>query len=106
MISESSIQEATRRIVEAFAPDRVIVFGSVARGQAGASSDLDLMVVVPQVGDRRAMATAMGGVLWGLRLACDVVVLSREEFEREREQVGSVARPAAMEGRVVYDRAA
>jgi predicted nucleotidyltransferase len=106
MIPESTIQEAVRRIVEAFAPERVIVFGSAARGDQGPKSDLDLLVIVPRIENRRAMTTAMSGLLWGLRIPCDLLVLTGEEFERERGVIGSVIRPAAAEGRVVYDRAA
>jgi len=43
--AEDRIEEAARRIVEAADPDRIIVFGSAARGAAGASSDVDLLVV-------------------------------------------------------------
>lgn len=106
MIPESTIQEAVRRIVDAFAPERVIVFGSAGRGDQGAKSDLDLLVLVPRIENRRAMTTAMSGLLWGLRIPCDLLVLTPEEFEQERGTVGSVIRPAAAEGRVVYDRAA
>lgn len=106
MISESTIQEAVRRIVDAFAPDRVIVFGSVARGEQGPKSDLDLLVIVPRIENRRALTTAMSGLLWGLRLPCDLLVLTQREFEHEQGIVGSVIRPAAAEGKVVYERAA
>jgi hypothetical protein len=44
--------------------------------------------------------------LWGLRLARDIVVMSPEEFERDREIPGTIARPAWLEGKVLYERAA
>ena len=106
MISESTIQESVRRIVEAFAPDRAIVVWFFARGEQGFRSDLDLLVIVPRIANRRAMTTVMSGLRSGLRLPCDLLVLTQSEFEGGSGVVGSAIRTAAAEGKDVYDRAA
>jgi uncharacterized protein len=105
MNTDATIQEAVRRIAEQFRPAKVILFGSWARHEADEQSDVDLIVVVDEVKDHLALATQMGKPLRGLKMPCDIVVLSVEEFEQERKLPGLV-RVAEREGRVVYERAA
>jgi uncharacterized protein len=52
--SEQKISEMVRRIVEGFHPDKIILFGSYARGAAGPDSDADLLVVMPVKGSKRS----------------------------------------------------
>jgi len=106
MVSEQILQEATRRLVQKFAPLKVILFGSQARGTADPKSDVDLLVVCPLSGRRREMIVAMDLTLNGLGIARDIVILTPEEYERDREIPGTIARPASRQGRVLYDRAA
>ena len=105
MITEVDLRQAVDALVARFRPDRVILFGSNARGTADVRSDVDLLVVCPVQGSRRAMQVAMDRTLRGCRFARDIVILTREEFERDRHIPGTVARPAWLEGRVLYERA-
>ena len=102
MINAEIIQRACERLVAEFHPQRIILFGSQARGTADERSDVDLLVVTPLRDTRRAMLLQMDRALKGLRLACDIVLLTPEEYELERQIPGTVARPAALEGRVIY----
>ena len=104
VISEQVIKRATERLVAGFHPDRVILFGSQARVTADERSDVDLLVVCPFSGRRRALMVAMDRALHGLGFARDVIVLTPEEFERDRHIPGTVARPAWLEGKVLYER--
>jgi len=104
MISDSDLRQAVDTLVESFRPERVILFGSHARGTADDRSDVDLLVVCPVQGSRRALQVAMDRTLRGCRFARDIVILTREEFERDRHIPGTVARPAWLEGRVLYER--
>ena len=104
MVDLDLLRTATERIVTQFHPDRVILFGSQARGTADERSDVDLLVICPVKGDRRALVTAMDRSLRGLPIATDIVVLTPEEFETERRIPGTVARPAAREGKVLFER--
>ncbi len=104
MISEQLLRQATERLVAEFRPQRVILFGSQARRTANERSDVDLLVVCPITGSRRALMVAMDRALRGLGFARDVIVLTPEEFERDRHIPGTVARPAWREGRVLYER--
>ena len=106
MVTEQVIEEATRRLVRRFACQKVILFGSQARGTADARSDVDLLVVCPLKGRRRDMMVEMDLALGGLGIARDIVILTPEEYERDRQIPGTIARPASIEGKVLYDRAA
>ncbi len=106
MVTEETLRLATDRLVEEFRPQRVILFGSQARGTADARSDVDLLVICPvppKPGSRRAMMVAMDRALRGLEIATDFIILSPEEFERDRQIPGTVARPAWQEGKVLYE---
>jgi predicted nucleotidyltransferase len=105
MVSDEILRIATERLVQEFQPRRVILFGSHARGTADAHSDVDLLVVCPVSGSRRALMVAMDRALGGLGFARDVIVLTPEEFEIDRHIPGTVARPAWKEGKILYEAA-
>ena len=106
MVPQQVLREAVKRLVEGFEPIRIILFGSQARGAADDRSDVDLLVICRVAGRKRDLMVAMDRALNGLGIARDVVVLTPEEFERDRHIPGTVARPASLEGKVLYDSAA
>lgn len=94
-----------RRIVRHFHPERIIVFGSQARGEARADSDVDLLVVIPGVAHRRHAEAAIYAALAGIPLATDVVVTTPDDVDRYQDVVGTVLLPALREGVTIYARA-
>ncbi len=104
MISEQTLGKITKRLVARFRPERIILFGSHARGKSDDRSDVDILVVCPIKGKRRTSMVEMDGALEGLELAIDIIVLTPDEFELDRQIPGTVARPAWLEGRVIYER--
>ncbi len=103
---QDAITEMVRRIVTRFNPERVIIFGSHARGTAGPDSDVDLLVVMHPHGSKRARAVEIYGLLAGMGVPKDVIVVTPEEFEAYQDAPGTVIRTARQEGKVLYDRAA
>lgn len=93
--------EAVRRIVEAVQPQRVILFGSAARGDGDGASDLDFLVV-KQCACRREVAAKIYRALIGVGRAVDVVVVTPEDVGRYRNSPCTVIEPAMREGKVVY----
>lgn len=98
------IADMVRRIVERFRPERIVLFGSRGRGTPQADSDVDLLVVMRVDGSRRRAAAEIDAALSDRRVPLDLLVVTPEQFERERETIGSVLRPAIAEGRVLYER--
>jgi uncharacterized protein (DUF433 family)/predicted nucleotidyltransferase len=98
------IEEITDRIVAEFAPERVILFGSRARGDARADSDVDLFVEMatnlPPAERIRAVDRLFRPRSWPM----DVVVLTPEEAAASRASRNSLVRVAEREGKVVYER--
>jgi len=80
---------------------KIILFGSQAKGTADDRSDVDLLVICPIKGPRRGKMVAMDRSLRGL--ARDIVLLTPEEFERDRLIPGTIARPAWQEGKILYE---
>ena len=100
------IAEMVRRIVERFNPEKIILFGSYARGTAGPDSDVDLLVIMPVSGSKREMCVAIRVALADIGLATDVIVATPTEAALYRDQVGTIIYPAFREGKVLYERAA
>jgi predicted nucleotidyltransferase len=101
---ERIIDEMVRRIVARFDPERIILFGSAARGEAGPDSDVDLLVVMPVKGLKREKQLEIRKVLRGIPTPVDIVVSTPEEFDWRQEIVGTIEYPAVQEGKVLYAR--
>jgi len=104
-LSEERIREIVGRIVEVAQPEKIILFGSAARGELGPNSDVDVMVVKSGV-HRRKLAGDIYMNLFGVGQAVDVVVVAPEDIERYGKCPALVIEPALREGKVVYDAAA
>jgi len=94
-----------RRIVKRFDPDRVILFGSHARGTAGPDSDVDLLIVMSVAGSKREKQLEVRRALHEFKVSKDIIVTTPEDFVWRKEIPGTIERPAAREGKVVYVRA-
>ena len=103
---QRAIDEMVRRIVRRFRPEKIILFGSHARGDAGPDSDVDLLVVMRVRGSRRKKATEIELALAGLGVPKDLLLVTPEQVERDRDQLGTIIRPALREGKVLYERSA
>lgn len=93
--------EILERIIEVANPETVILFGSTAKGTAGADSDVDLLVIA-RVSHRRRTAQAIYERLYGILIPVDIVVATPEDVERHRKRVGSIIGPALRDGKVIY----
>ncbi len=103
---QRKIDELVRRIVERFRPEKIILFGSYARGTAGEDSDADILVVMPVRGSKRKKATQIDIALVGLDLPVDVIVVTPKELDRNKNIIGTIIYPALKEGKVLYEKAA
>jgi predicted nucleotidyltransferase len=108
IISEATIQEAVDILVREAAPSKVILFGSYARGEAHADSDLDFLVVLDRPFDKLAEMNRLRDVLRPLRIPVDVLVTNtRHVASTWADFPGTYLYDALREGRVMYamDRA-
>ncbi len=98
------LEEITRRILETTTPERIILFGSHARGEAGPDSDLDLLVIASGVTHPRQESTRIRRALRGLLIPIDVIVATPEQIRQYRNTIGLIYGPALREGKVLYER--
>lgn len=104
-VDDDICRSAVKLLLEAAPGATVIVFGSYARGDVQPGSDLDLLVVEPQVGDRYAEMSRLAQALAHLRVAIDVLVVSTDQFRYWRDTPNTVYHRAAREGRA-YEQVA
>lgn len=105
MVAQEKIAEAARIIARTAGPRKIILFGSYGRGAPRENSDVDLPVVEADVRDRAAEMTRLIRVLSPLRIAVDLLVVSRERFDHWVTTPGSVYFSAVREGKVLYETA-
>ncbi len=99
------IRKIVDRIRARVNPEKIILFGSHARGVGNAESDVDLLIVMPVVGSKRDKAVEIGVLVHDIRIAKDIIVITPEDFRKRKNIVGTIERPAAREGKVLYARA-
>lgn len=102
--TQAGIDEIVSRIVEAARPERILLFGSAARGTTGPHSDLDFLVIKAGRYNPRKVAGDIYLRLRGIARAVDLVVVTPQQVEMYRNSPYSVVYPAVREGRVVYER--
>jgi predicted nucleotidyltransferase len=105
MIDEQTLEQAVKRIVAAAQPTRVIVFGSYGRSDADEGSDLDIMVIKPQVSDKYTEMIRLHEAVGSIGAGVDVLVYSEEEYDRRSQVPGTVLYWARKEGRALYGTA-
>lgn len=105
MSTQEKIEELTRRIASRFKPEQIILFGSHGRGDAGAESDVDLLVVMNVDKTKRQAAVEIGVAVHDIDLPKDIIVTTPQEYEWRKDVTGTIEYPAAHEGKVLYARA-
>ena len=100
-----TLDRIVKRLVTRFKPERIILFGSHARGTADTDSDVDLLVVMPLTNRKRRQTTlAMQLALKDIRTPKDIIVVTPEEVDRQKNIPGTLIRPALLEGKTLYVR--
>jgi predicted nucleotidyltransferase len=100
---DPQLAEIVKRLVAAYSPERVFLFGSRARGEVGPDSDYDLLVVVPDDSSQERATSRLGyQALRGTGVAADVVVWRRSSFERRAHVRTSLPYAALHEGVVLH----
>ena len=103
-LDQPVLDEIIRRVVEVAEPEKIVLFGSAARGEMGPHSDVDLLIVKAGA-DALDLMSRIYRRLRGVGAAVDAIVVSPEDVERYRNSHALVIKPALREGRVVYEAA-
>jgi predicted nucleotidyltransferase len=101
-LTEQQSQDLVARIVAAAHPQRIILFGSAARGDGNDQSDIDVLVIADETSHRRKTAQAIYRHLLGSCLPVDVVVAKPSDLEKYGQSIGLIYREALRDGRDLY----
>ena len=97
------VADVVERIVRVAEPEKIVLFGSAARGEMGLDSDYDFLVIKGGKFNRDRVTVAIYRELRGKSAPVDVVVVTPEEVERYSNTHCLVICPALEEGKIVYD---
>lgn len=106
LVTGTKIADAVRCIVEVARPEKVILFGSAARGDTNRDSDADFLVVLKHVDRPREESVRIRRALRSINMPVDIVVVGQDQLRTLGDHPGLVYREAIRHGRVLYDRAA
>lgn len=102
-IGDPRLAEVVRRLIEAYRPERLYLFGSHARGDAGPDSDYDvLLVVADDSPPERRRGRLAYECLWGTGIAADVVVWSHTHFQSRLGVPASLPATVLREGKLLH----
>jgi predicted nucleotidyltransferase len=101
-VNPKVLDKIVRRIVKVAKPERIIMFGSAARGEMGPNSDVDLLVIKKGKYHRGRLEERIYMNMHGVGQAVDVIVVTPDDVERYKDSFALVIYPALKEGKVVY----
>jgi len=99
------VDEIVRRVTSVEDVQRIILFGSAATGGMSRDSDIDLLILKPEIGNWREEWFRVRMALRGLGYPFDIIFMTRERFEETKDVVGGIAYPASRKGTVIYEAA-
>jgi predicted nucleotidyltransferase len=102
MNSDPVVKRVVRIIAEAIHPQKIILFGSRAKGTVRPDSDLDLVIIYAGEKSKRQIKLDIHRLLEPASLPMDLFVLSPEEMLRQRHVANTLAREVAERGVTVY----
>lgn len=106
MISQETIQEVVNRLVKAYNPLEVYLFGSYAYGKPHDGSDLDLVVVIDCSDELWNERCVIGyEALWGMKISKDLLVYTKEEFDTLLNDETTLPYHVKYQGKCLYARA-
>ena len=100
---DPKLAELVRRLVAAHQPARLYLFGSRGRGQGAPDSDYDLLMVFDHLeSPAYQVAQQAHGLIWGMGISADILVWSREEFDRRLPLKASLPATVVRDGLLLH----
>ena len=103
MLDYGLVDQAVKKIAGEFDPEMIIIFGSVAKGEAGGQSDLDILVVMATELPYYKRAPEVRRKLLGIPLAMDILVITPEEFRTYKDDNRSFIKEIVRTGKIAYE---
>ncbi len=103
MLPEEIKDRIKENLISRFSLNKIILFGSQARGAAGKRSDIDLLIITSDLTDRYKVMREIRRSLLTLDFAFDIIAITPDEYERDKNIPGTIARYASLEGIAIYE---
>jgi predicted nucleotidyltransferase len=100
------LDQLIERITCRFAPRKIVLFGSYSVGRPGQDSDIDLLIVMDVEGSTRQRANEIDLLMADRVIPMDFIVLTPEQYERQKNVIGTIVHQAERQGKVIYERVA
>jgi uncharacterized protein len=105
MISKKILEEVKNRLIKTYNPRIIYLFGSYAWGTPTEESDLDLLIVIDKSEEKSYKRTLIGyDALFGLGISKDLIVFTKEEFEKRANDITTLSYKIKKDGKVLYAR--
>ena len=105
MINNETIEEVKKRLVKAYNPVAIYLFGSYAWGSPTEDSDLDLLIVIDESNEKSYKRTMPAyDALFGMGISKDIIVYTKEEFEKISSNITTLGYKIKNEGELLYAR--
>lgn len=105
MISQETIQEAMRRLIKAYDPLKIYIFGSYAWGNPHEDDDLNLLLII-ETSDEKVYKRGDKAfdALLGLKIPTNVTIFTQQEFDTFSQDVTSLTYEIKNKGKILYAR--
>ncbi len=104
LITEKKIQEVINKISNNYFPEKIILFGSYAKGNPEVTSDLDLFIIKDSTLPRYKRGIEVRRLLFGSMIPIDLLVYTPKEIEEQKDRKYSLVYEVLNTGRVLYER--
>ncbi len=104
LITENKIQEVVNKISYSYSPDKIILFGSYAKGNPDVTSDLDLLIIKDSALPRYKRGLEVRRLLFGSMIPIDLLVYTPREIEEQKNRKYSIVHEVLNTGKVIYER--
>ncbi|MBD3231118.1 hypothetical protein GF322_00490 [Candidatus Dependentiae bacterium] len=103
MITQKIIDKVKQKLIEAYNPNEIYIFGSYAWGKPSVESDLDILIVIDESNQSSYVRAVKGYLaLFDLSIAKDLIVYTKDEFEKAAQKNWTLANRVKKEGRKIY----
>lgn len=102
-MSDKKLEEIINKILQIIKPDKIIMFGSRARGETRPDSDYDLLIIKTKINNIIKTEQAIYRNLLGIKANVDIIVRTPELIDKNKDIIGSLTGQALKDGILVYE---
>lgn len=104
MPDKNILDKIIQTILEVIIPDKIILFGSQARGEARPDSDYDILIIKSDIGNKLKIEQDIYEKIIGIDESIDIIVRTPENIENDKNKIGSFTARALKEGKIIYEQ--